>query len=71
LCGELRVLLLTCAGGEARYFDELPLFKLGFLKLIEQVSQLAAGPVKSAKMTSKSGKMQPIPLSPLFDGGRL
>ena len=26
---------------------------------------------KSAMMTSKNGKMQPTPLSPLFDGGRL
>jgi hypothetical protein len=41
------------------------------LKLIEQVSQVTAGPAKSAMMTSKNGKMQPTPLSPLFDESRL
>jgi hypothetical protein len=41
------------------------------LNVIEQVSQVTAGPAKSAMMTSKNGKMQPTPLLPLFDGGRL
>ena len=34
-------------------------------------TQLAAGPVKSVMTTSKNGKMQPKPASPLVDGGRL
>jgi hypothetical protein len=38
------------------------------LNVIEQVSQVTAGPAKSAMMTLKNGKMQPIPLSPSVDG---
>jgi predicted nucleic acid-binding protein len=37
----------------------------------DSASQAMAGPAKSAMMNSKNGKMQPTPLPPLIDGGRL
>ena len=41
-----------------------------FLDMISELEDLL-GPVKSAMMTSKNGKMQATSLSPLVDGGQL